>query len=437
MKALLIPFFVIGFKVLTFSQGFLERTAEKTANKVKQRAENRVDKGIDKALDKTEKGIEDSVKGEGKKKSDKSTPNRNEVTSDSSSPARATSENKANQNQSQSALKLYSKFDFVAGEKILAYEDFSQDAVGDFPANWNTNASGDIVTFNELDQHWFRFAPSGIYYPEFIGNLPENFTLEFDMVAHDLSEMKSGLKLFFVSEKDRNLRFDHHFNTSPQAGIDIHPSGNAGYTAIWVCDKSQSKILENDNPISRWKYGQSNRISIWRQKSRLRVYVNEVKAWDIPRAFLMDVDYAMLFATNLFGGEVQISNLRIAEGAPDTRNKLLTDGKIVSRGILFDVNSDRIKPESYGALQDIAKTLKEVTDVNIKIVGHTDTDGDDAKNLELSKRRAQAVRDALNKEFGIELSRMKVDGKGESEPIESNTTLTGKAMNRRVEFIKL
>lgn len=151
----------------------------------------------------------------------------------------------------------------------------------------------------------------------------------------------------------------------------------------------------------------------------------------------MDVNYAMLFATNLFGGEVQISNLRIAEGAPDTRNKLLTDGKIVSRGILFDVNSDRIKPESYGALQDIAKTLKEVTDVNIKIVGHTDADGDDAKNLELSKRRAQAVRDVLNKEFGIELSRMEVDGKGESEPIESNTTLTGKAMNRRVEFIKL
>lgn len=436
MKSSLLPFVFCLVASPAISQSFLEKTAERTAEKVKQRAENRVDKGIDKALDKTEKEMEDAVKREGKEKSDRKVASSSDKESDYSSSKAAKSEVSSVKGENVS-LKSYSKFDFVAGEKILAYEDFSQDAVGDFPARWNTNASGEIVTFNQKEGHWLRFAKSGLYYPEFIDKLPENFTLEFDMVENNLSEMQSGLKLFFVTEQERTLKFSHHFNTSPQAGVDIHPFGQNGYSEVWVCDKSSSKILENNNTVEGWKFGQVNRISIWRQKARLRVYINEHKVWDIPRAFLMDVNYAMLFATNLWNGEVQVSNLRIAEGAPDTRNKLMTEGKIVSRGILFDVNSDKIKPESYGALQDIAKALKEVPNVNIRIVGHTDSDGDDTKNMDLSKKRAEAVKQVLNREFEIETARMVIDGKGESEPIDTNTTLTGKAMNRRVEFIKL
>ena len=59
-------------------------------------------------------------------------------------------------------------------------------------------------------------------------------------------------------------------------------------------------------------------------------------------------------------------------GAPDTRNKLLTEGKWVTHGILFDVNSDRVKPESYGALKEIVNVLTENGEVKIQVVGHTD-----------------------------------------------------------------
>ena len=119
------------------------------------------------------------------------------------------------------------------------------------------------------------------------------------------------------------------------------------------------------------------------------------------------------------------------------RNKLLTDGKLVTHGILFDVNSDKIKPESYGTLREIAKVLSENADVKVKIVGHTDSDGADAANMDLSKRRAAAVKNALSDNFGIDASRMQSDGKGESEPSSPNTTAEGKANNRRVEFVKL
>ncbi|MBK7138731.1 MAG: OmpA family protein [Bacteroidetes bacterium] len=132
-----------------------------------------------------------------------------------------------------------------------------------------------------------------------------------------------------------------------------------------------------------------------------------------------------------------LTNLRVAVGAPDTRNKLITEGKYSTTGILFDVNSDKIKPESFGTLKEIAAVLTENPDVKIKIIGHTDSDGEDAKNLELSKKRSESVKIALNKDFGISLDRMQTDGKGETMPVGDNTTIEGKANNRRVEFIKL
>ena len=130
------------------------------------------------------------------------------------------------------------------------------------------------------------------------------------------------------------------------------------------------------------------------------------------------------------------SNVRVATGAPDTRNKILTEGKWVSHDILFDVNSDRIKPESYGSLKEIAGILTETKDLKVQIVGHTDADGDEAANLDLSKRRAASVKAALTRGFGIDSGRMDTDGKGESQPVDKNDNPAGKANNRRVEFIK-
>jgi outer membrane protein OmpA-like peptidoglycan-associated protein len=129
-------------------------------------------------------------------------------------------------------------------------------------------------------------------------------------------------------------------------------------------------------------------------------------------------------------------NIRLAVGAPDTRNKLITEGKFSTTGILFAVNSAAVKPESYGTLKDIADVLKDDPALKVMIVGHTDGDGDAARNLTLSQKRADAVKDELVKEFGIDASRLQTDGKGSAQPVAPNTTATGKAQNRRVEFIK-
>jgi outer membrane protein OmpA-like peptidoglycan-associated protein len=161
--------------------------------------------------------------------------------------------------------------------------------------------------------------------------------------------------------------------------------------------------------------------------------------WDVPRglAAAAKPNSIVFFVPEVDGANTYyLTNLRIATGAPDTRNKILTEGKWVSHGILFDVNSDRIKPESYGSLKEIAGVLTENAALKVQIVGHTDSDGEDAANLELSKRRAASVKTALTKEFSIDAARMDTDGKGESQPIDANTSASGKANNRRVEFIR-
>ena len=96
-----------------------------------------------------------------------------------------------------------------------------------------------------------------------------------------------------------------------------------------------------------------------------------------------------------------------------------------------------IKPESNGVLLTLATIMNENSNLRIKIVGHTDSDGDAAKNLDLSERRANAVKNYLIKNYGISGSRIETDGKGSSQPIDKATTKEAKANNRRVEFIKL
>jgi len=81
--------------------------------------------------------------------------------------------------------------------------------------------------------------------------------------------------------------------------------------------------------------------------------------------------------------------------------------------------------------------LEKNTEVTIKIIGHTDDDGPEDSNRTLSRKRADAVKKMMTTAYGIDPSRIITDGMGETQPVASNATTEGKALNRRVEFIKL
>ncbi|HCZ35578.1 MAG TPA: hypothetical protein DHV26_06575, partial [Cytophagales bacterium] len=115
--------------------------------------------------------------------------------------------------------------------------------------------------------------------------------------------------------------------------------------------------------------------------------------------------------------------------------KIDKETKFVTNAIYFNTNSATIKAESWPALNQAANVIKS-TDGNVKIIGHTDSDGNDADNLTLSKKRAESVKSFLVKNFGINTSKLLTDGEGESKPVDNNNTAEGKANNRRVEFVK-
>src|SRR5688572_12799891 len=333
----------------------------------------------------------------------------------------------------------YSRFDFVPGETVIVFDDFTQDAIGDFPAKWNTNASGEVVTIASRPGRWLKMTGGGVFVPEFPAILPDNFTLEYDMLV--APSFDSGYRLNTVIAELQDVKqpagwqgVDNRFHFSampgaPDGSTQMEPrQGGVGAAAVAADIKRFSK---NGAPVH---------VSVWRQRQRVRVYFDENKVWDLPRALLATAKYntILFFVPNLDkGSEYYLSNIRFAVGVPDTRNKLLTEGKWVTRGILFDVNSDKLKAESYGALKEISTVLTENTEVKVQIVGHTDSDGDAAQNLDLSKRRAASVRAALISQFKIDGARLTTDGMGETQPADKSETPIGKANNRRVEFIKI
>ena len=138
---------------------------------------------------------------------------------------------------------------------------------------------------------------------------------------------------------------------------------------------------------------------------------------------------------NGLNDKMYLKNIRIAKGGVKYYDRVLSDGKIIVNGIRFDVNKATIKPESNGAINKIFSLMNKQPELNFSVEGHTDSDGDDAKNMELSKARGKAVMERLIS-LGIDANRLKSTGWGESKPLADNGTAEGKANNRRVEFVK-
>ena len=101
-------------------------------------------------------------------------------------------------------------------------------------------------------------------------------------------------------------------------------------------------------------------------------------------------------------------------------------------GLLFDFDSDKIRPDAAKNFQELANSLKKFGDSNLLIVGHTDSQGEDAYNMNLSQRRANSA-SAYLQSLGVPASRISTAGRGEAEPVATNDTDAGRQLNRRVE----
>jgi OmpA-OmpF porin, OOP family len=115
---------------------------------------------------------------------------------------------------------------------------------------------------------------------------------------------------------------------------------------------------------------------------------------------------------------------------------LAADGRVAVYGILFDFDSDTMRPDSKPQLDEIGKLLKDSAGLNVLIVGHTDSQGAFDYNVDLSKRRAASVVEALVGQYGIERARLTPVGVGMAAPVATNRSEDGRARNRRVEPVE-
>lgn len=120
-------------------------------------------------------------------------------------------------------------------------------------------------------------------------------------------------------------------------------------------------------------------------------------------------------------------------GCPEVTVEVIKELNEFSRTILFDLGKSTIRQESYGALQNIVDIMREYPNETFHVEGHTDSQGSDAFNMELSRERAASVMQYLTT-IGMPANRLTSAGYGEERPIASNATAAGRQLNRRVEI---
>ena len=157
----------IMFGMQANAQKWLEKVGQKAINTAKQKVENRAAK---KAGEATDEAL-DNLEGKGNQKTD------------TKETVEGTNKKGTSDNQKSEKLTATSNYDFVAGDKVLLYEDFSQDAVGDFPALWTTNKSGEINTLSIAPGNWLNLnSTEGNWWLLKQIEFPKNFIVEFDVV---------------------------------------------------------------------------------------------------------------------------------------------------------------------------------------------------------------------------------------------------------------
>ncbi len=334
----------------------------------------------------------------------------------------------ANAGKSGDDFQLYTKFDFVPGQRVLFFDDLSGEELGEFPSRWKLNR-GVFEVARVGQDPWIMATSRGEIAPKLMVNqLPERYTVEFEWLNRT-TEYRGTHYVHFI-----------WYGTDSYPVASLKLSANSQAIFGMKNDAGQfSTVSEKALPAS-FASGLHN-IRIMVTKSSIKCYVDNDRLANAPRtagftptSFAIDIhgDDADFEKSGMF-----FRNFRFAEGGKTMREQLDESGHIVTHGIYFDVNSAQIRGESYKTLADILQMLGDDPSLRLVIEGHTDTDGADAANLDLSQRRAESVRAYLMENGKIDGERLEAKGYGETKPIDANTTPEGKANNRRVELARL
>jgi len=313
------------------------------------------------------------------------------------------------------SLASYQNYDFVPGNKVLFEDEFTDDQSGEFPTHWSLTGGQAILNMVGPDKAFFLTDGNYVHVAPLMKSksyLTSSFSVEYDVYGTDgyqgmLAMYDGGGDALTVTVKPGSVDFSGPGNFSGALPADI--GGN--------------------NYLRKWHH-----IAVAYKNNQMKVYVDKYRVLLVPQVGLAptrleiegigDHDKPAIFKSFKVSDSVQFY----------MTGQKFTDAKLVTHGINFDVDKATITPQSMGTLNMIVKLMQDNPDLKFEVDGHTDNTGTAAHNLVLSQERAAAVTAQLIT-MGIDASRLSSKGFGDTRPIADNTTLDGKANNRRVEFI--
>jgi outer membrane protein OmpA-like peptidoglycan-associated protein len=312
----------------------------------------------------------------------------------------------------------WANYDFIPGDRVLFAEDFTNDRVGDFPRRFELVAGNwEIVEWQ--GGRYLRATAGGTVAISLPETLPERFTVEFPAsVQHGNAYLRLTTSPLDHGKRDYagsapSLEYD-------QAGL--RPINDKGPTTL------TARRVRGEALVT---------IRIMADGNYMKMYLDEQRVTNAPNAVFPRTKTLFFTAAWAYDeNPILIGPVRIAAGGLDLYDALEKHGRVATQGIYFATNSAILRPESSATLREIGEMLRAHPALRLAIEGHTDSDGEAAYNLDLSARRAAAVKAHLVAAFGIDAGRLQTSGVGESRPAADNATPEGKQQNRRVELVK-
>ncbi|HMP94668.1 MAG TPA: hypothetical protein PKD90_17440, partial [Phnomibacter sp.] len=332
--------------VLLNAQG--QSTAERIKQNARWKAENKTQEKVDDAIDKLLDGKLFKKKDKNKTQDAEEEPaNNKRITRGSATtydPYNVSTDNAGNTDYS-----AYKNFDFVPAENILFFEDFADGLI-----QWNVNEwdvwedvpKAAVVKLKDYPNPWYYMPRKGHSQHKSAVALPEHFTLEYDIYADadNMNEHEGGLLNIFVKRNGLNLdEFSYHFDQTPQLQIDIHPSLSTLYISAHR-EYGYERGIDNTRIIFEalkkefWHVNKIHRVSIWRNGTHVKVYINQDKVMDLPNALPAGETYTMLMSNNTNGHGILVSNIPLAGGAPQPAAAIKDKNTFTTQNIYFNTN---------------------------------------------------------------------------------------------------
>ncbi|MFC2116933.1 OmpA family protein, partial [Bacteroidota bacterium] len=321
--------------------------------------------------------------------------------------------------KSPSGVLNWAKYDFVPGDNIIFEDDLMLEENGEFPSRWDLKSGvAEVAELDGMNVIMLRGGqPTIIPYLENSSQdyLPEVFTIEFDLYLGG----KSGwAELFLYDQKNQGRPSGNQYN------LEINHNSMDIYG-------SQSNYPNKNIERNRWIH-----VAVAYTSGKFKAYMDDTRLINIPRLDMEPTGITLYSYHASDANPIYLKNIRIAEGGVKYYDRVMEDGKIIANGIRFDIGKASIKPESMGIINEVVNLMNKYPDLKFSVEGHTDSDGSDELNMELSQKRSESVMNSMIG-LGIPEDRLEAKGWGESKPISGDTSPEGKANNRRVEFVKL